>query len=433
MKNLNKLMSVCLSGFLLISCEKKPSIPSITTADVTEITQTTAISGGNVTDEGASPVTTRGICWSMSDKPTTADKTTIETSAATPGDFSCNLSGLNVSTKYYLRAYAINGAGTAYGNQVTFTTSQIAVPSLTTTDVTFWSHFAFRTGGNITNDYEGAVTERGICWGKTHNPTVTDNLVKNEAGGTGDFIMYIGYLTPNTTWYLRAYATNSAGTGYGNEATVTIPWNAPAFNTGITYGTLSDIDNNIYKTVTIGSQVWMAENLRTTKFNDGSAIPLITEKNAWAAMTTPAYCFSNNEEGFIPIVGAIYNFYSVSTGKLCPTGWHVPAQTEVTTLEYSLGGVALAAGKLKESGTDHWKNPNVDATNESGFTALPASGRQDAGYFDPGDDSYCCWWMSDSMATYGIYFAMSNENGRLQNGISSQYKPTGMSVRCIKD
>jgi uncharacterized protein (TIGR02145 family) len=432
MKNLN-IITVYLLSLILISCEKKPSVPSITTTDVTEITQTTAISGGNVTDEGVSPVTTQGICWSISDKPTIADKTSIVANAATIGDFSCNLTGLIPNTKYYVRAYATNGAGSAYGNQVTFTSVQIAVPSLTTADPTFWSHFAFRTGGNITNDYEGIVTERGICWGNSHNPTVSDNKVKDENGGTGEFINYFGYLTPNTTWYLRAYATNSAGIGYGNEVIVTIPWNTPAFNVGITYGTVSDIDNNIYKTVNIGSQTWMAENLRTTKLNDGSLIPIITTDAAWSAMTAPAYCFSTNDEGFKPIVGAIYNFYALSTSKVCPTGWHVPDQTEVTTLEYSLGGVALAAGKLKEVGSDHWRNPNVDATNESGFTALPASGRQDAGYFDPGADSYCCWWVSDSLGPYGIYFGMTNESGRLQNDGSGQTKPTGMSVRCVKD
>jgi len=420
-------------SLVLISCEKKPSIPSITTSDATEITQTTAISGGNVTDGGTSSVTTRGICWSISEKPTTADKTTIVTDAGSIGNFSCNITGLLSNTKYYVRAYATNGAGTAYGNQVTFTTIQIPIPVLTTTDPVFWSHFAFRTGGNITNYSDIGVTEKGICWARSHNPTVSDNIAKNEDVGTGAFINYFSYLTPNITWYFRAYATDISGTGYGNEVIITIPWNTPAFNTGISYGTVSDIDNNNYKTVNIGSQTWMAENLRTTKFSDGTLIAKITTDAEWSSMTTPAYCIVNNEEGFMPIVGAIYNFYAVSTGKLCPVGWHVPDQTEVTTLEYSLGGVALAAGKLKEAGTGHWRNPNVNATNESGFTALPASGRQKDGYFDPGADTYCCWWVSNSLGPYGIYFGMTNESGRLQNDGSGQTKPTGMSIRCVKD
>ncbi len=432
MKNLY-IITVSLMIFLLTSCEKKVSIPSITTSEVKEVTHTSAISGGNVTDEGTSPVTSLGICWSVSEKPTTADKIAVAANDGTIGDFSCNITGLLPNTKYYLRAYATNGAGSAYGNQVSFITDQVPAPILTTTDPVFWSHFAFRTGGNITEDYEAAVTEKGMCWSKSHNPTISDNKVKSEDTGTGNFINYLTYLTPNITWYLRAYATNISGTGYGNEVIITIPWNTPAFNAEITYGTVSDIENNIYKTVNIGSQTWMAENLRTTKFTDGSIIPNIATDAVWSSMATPAYCIVNNEEGFLPIVGAIYNFYVVSTGKLCPTGWHVPDKSEVTTLEYSLGGVVLAAGKLKEAGTSHWKNPNVDATNESGFTALPASGRQKEGYFDPGADTYCCWWVSNSQDPYGIYFGMTNESGRLQNDGSGQTKPTGMSVRCLKD
>jgi uncharacterized protein (TIGR02145 family) len=432
MKNM-KIITISLICLLFISCEKKPSMPSITTTDVTEITLTTARSGGIVSDEGTSPVTTRGICWSIADKPTTADKTSNGANTGSIGDFTCDISDLLPNTKYYVRAYATNGTGSAYGNQVTFITNQIPVPILTTAEPVFWSHFGIRTGGNITNDNEAAVTEKGICWGKSHNPTISDNKAKNVDGGTGVIINYFGFLMPNTTWYIRAYATNISGTGYGNEVSITIPWNTPAFNAGVTYGTVSDIDNNIYKTVHIGSQIWMAENLRTTKFTDGTLIPNITTDAAWQAMTSPAYCIVNNEEGFIPIIGAIYNFYTVSAGKLCPIGWHVPTQTEVTTLEYSLGGVTLAAGKMKEAGTGHWRNPNVDGTNESGFTALPASGRQKEGYFDPGADSYCCWWVSNSQDPYGIYFGMTNESGRLQNYGSGQTKSTGMSVRCLKD
>jgi uncharacterized protein (TIGR02145 family) len=134
---------------------------------------------------------------------------------------------------------------------------------------------------------------------------------------------------------------------------------------------VTDIDGNVYNTVTIGDQVWMAENLKTTKLNDGTSISNAIDNIAWASLSTPGYCWFINNRATYEIYGALYNWYAVYTDKLCPTGWHVPSNSEWTTLTDHLGGAEVAGGKLKESGSSHWASPNTGATNVTGFTALP--------------------------------------------------------------
>ena len=140
-----------------------------------------------------------------------------------------------------------------------------------------------------------------------------------------------------TTYYVRAYATNDAGTGYGMAMSLK------------TLDGINDIDGNAYNKVTIGRQTWLVENLRTTKYNDGTLIPLVQDNTAWSNLITPGYCwFDNDEVANKNPYGALYNWYAVNTGKLCPSGWHVPTDTEWTTLIDNLGGLDVAGGKLKE-------------------------------------------------------------------------------------
>jgi uncharacterized protein (TIGR02145 family) len=146
--------------------------------------------------------------------------------------------------------------------------------------------------------------------------------------------------------------------------------------------TIDSRDNEQYKTVKIGNQIWMAENLRSTKFNDGTAIPFIEDKKTWRKLTVPAYCvYDNDMDKHKMIYGNLYNWYVVNMGKLCPAGWHVPTHDEWTALSVYLGGESVAGGKLKETGTIHWKSSNDGATNESGFTALPGGIRNLYGNF----------------------------------------------------
>ena len=205
------------------------------------------------------------------------------------------------------------------------------------------------------------------------------------------------------------------------------------FNSGITYGTLTDPDGNVYKTVTIATQTWMAENLRTTKYNDGTAIPNVTLESAWKSLTTGAYCNFNNTNNTdtIATYGRLYNWYAVNTDRLAPKGWHVPTDAEWTTLTTYLGGASVAGGKLKEIGTTHWTTPNTDVTNETGFTALPGGCRSvNRSFIDIG--GYGFWW---SATEYGAYYAWYWYVSFDYSGVSrySYNKEEGFSVRCVKD
>ncbi|MCX6304192.1 MAG: fibrobacter succinogenes major paralogous domain-containing protein [Bacteroidetes bacterium] len=189
--------------------------------------------------------------------------------------------------------------------------------------------------------------------------------------------------------------------------------------------TVTDKDGNVYHTVTIGTQVWMVENLKTTKYNDGSSIPLATH-DWYGSLITPGYCWYDNDIANKNTYGALYN-WSVNMSILAPTGWHVPSDAEWTILINYLGGEGVAGYKLMEKGATHWPSPNTGATNESGFTALPG-GHNEAVYFD-GIGQYGRWWSStayDSVTAWDRYIA-----GIMQR--EHPGKSAGLSVRCLRN
>ena len=204
------------------------ALPMVTTNAVTDVLQNGATSGGNVIATGYSNISVRGICWSTSQNPTVADSKTNE--AAGIGTFASTLSGLLTNTTYYARAYATNAAGTAYGNQVIFKTFlNVVFPTVTTKAITNITANAVTSGGNVTATGGGEVTERGVCWSDHQNPIVTDSKT-SDGTGTGQFQSQIAGLIPGT-YYARAYATNSAGTGYGNMVTFTTEKTLPVLTT----------------------------------------------------------------------------------------------------------------------------------------------------------------------------------------------------------
>jgi uncharacterized protein (TIGR02145 family) len=201
--------------------------------------------------------------------------------------------------------------------------------------------------------------------------------------------------------------------------------------------TVTDINGNVYNTVIIGTQVWMAENLKTTRYNDNTSIPPITDNIAWVNLVTPGYSWYNNDEAtYKDTYGALYNWYSVDVssngGKnVCPTGWHVPTVMEWMTLTDYLGGEDVAGGKLKESGTTHWLSPNTGATNETGFTALPGGSRHYAAGSFSTITNYGEYWSTSKNNSsrwychmnYGFSYAMLDYN-------SPKF---GFSIRCLRD
>ena len=205
----------------------------------------------------------------------------------------------------------------------------------------------------------------------------------------------------------------------------------PTLEGNITYGSITDIDGNTYKTVTIGTQTWMAENLKVTKYNDGIAIPNVTDNTEWKELTTGALCDYANTPSNSETYGKLYNWHAVNTGKLCPTGWHVPSDAEWTELTDYLGGESVAGGKLKETGTTHWASPNTGATNETGFTALPGGYRNYLGTF--GAIGYRGYWWSateDSASRAWPRYVFNNTSNVISG---SNSKVVGYCVRCVRD
>lgn len=291
-----------------------------------------------------------------------------------------------------------------------------AVPAdITTTSAT--------CGGNLTSSGSSDIVKRGVCWSSDHNPSINDNNTV-EGSGTGSFTSTLTGLSPNTIYYVRAYATNKTDTSYGTVKSFTT-LTAPTT-------TVTDIDGNVYNFITIGNQVWMKENLRTTHYQNNQAIQKVQDATQWNTATTGAYCDYNNDAGLAAIYGHLYNFAAVSNpGKLCPAGWHVPTDADWIVLSAFVGGEDVAGGKLKEAGTAHWSAPNTGASNEIGFTALPGGSRDYLGNFIE-LTNYGHWWSStqdDNTSAWSRRMGYTYPN----IGQSSSFGMNGFSVRCIKD
>jgi plastocyanin len=205
---------------LFYGCKKTDSatVPVLTTSPVTTITFTTAISGGIATSDGKSAITSKGVCWSTSSNPTTSDPKTNDGSST--GQFISNITGLTAGTPYFVRAYAINSVGTAYGDEISFSTNPLQPAVLSTNVVTSITVGTAVSGGNISTDNGAAVTARGVCWGTTTGPTIAESHT-SDGIGIGSFVSNLAGLLDGTQYFVRAYATNSSGTAYGDEVSFT--------------------------------------------------------------------------------------------------------------------------------------------------------------------------------------------------------------------
>ncbi|MFA5972706.1 MAG: fibrobacter succinogenes major paralogous domain-containing protein [Lentimicrobiaceae bacterium] len=208
------------------------------------------------------------------------------------------------------------------------------------------------------------------------------------------------------------------------------------FNPKLTYGTVKDIDGNVYKTISIGTQVWMAENLKVTRYRNGDSISKVADNSAWYKLTTGAYCNYSNSTDKGDIYGKLYNWHAVNDPRnLCPSGWHVPNDAEWEKLFEQLGGYQVIGGKMKETGINHWAYINDGATNESGFTGLPGGMRYfDGGFIDVGQSGY--WWSSTDAPDYynlDAYYQFLSGAGDNNVGYGTGSKNNGISIRCLKD
>jgi len=321
----------------------------------------------------------------------------------------------------------------------------LTLPVVTTFNVSEVTQASAVSGGNVKDDGGSEVTSRGICYGTSHYPTINDERINDYEFIGRSFLINVSGLIPSTNYYVRAFATNSEGTSYGDEVVFR------------TY--LADVEGNLYKTVEIGTQVWMAENLKTTKFNDGSDIPLAVDNTDWHKALSLRYCwFNNDKDTYGNIYGALYNGFVISTSfngnkNVCPTGWHVPTEAEWYILEnyliakgYNYDGTttgdkiakSLASTTAWKSSTNQGAVGNTDypeKRNITGFSALPAGDRQiDGRYLFFGTNAV--WWNS----TGDIYFgecceAITYESVSLISGTTypRDHRYYGLSVRCLKD
>ena len=290
-------------------------------------------------------------------------------------------------------------------------------------------------GGNISGQN---IKESGVCWSTNTNPTIANFHVVNSSGALSFSCSMTG-LTANTTYYVRAYIIAKNVATYGNEI---------AFTTLTTpvYGIDTDMDGNTFRTIKIGAQTWMLDNLQTVHYLDGTSILNVTDNAAWSALTTGAYCNYNNDVANVATFGRLYNFSAATDAVhiLAPNAsWHIPNQAEWDQLEHYLGGTISDVGvdtvigrKLKEAGTVHWAAPNP-ADNLSGFTALPAGYRRWDGCFIV-KDSCVIFWSSSLSSVSGYPY------GRFMNWKSDWVSwavltesgdggKRGASIRCIKN
>ena len=317
------------------------------------------------------------------------------------------------------------------------------IPSVSTGTVSIITTTTATCCGNVIADGGAAVIARGVCWSTSQNPTTANSKTTNGTG-LGTYTSNITGLSPNTTYYVRAYATNSQGTAYGAQRTFKTQQDQDPGE-----GSFTDSrDGNQYETVTIGEQVWMAENLAYLPFVVGSETESYSD----------SYCYVYGYYGTSVVkakattnyqtYGVLYNWHAALTA--CPEGWHLPSDDEWKQLEMYLGmsqELAYAfgwrgtdeGGKLKETGTTHWTSPNTGATNESGFSAFPggylyAHGTVNRYSYFVNIGDYGRWWSSTPYNN--IFYAWSRELSYFRSDVGRHYdtgKELGFSVRCLRD
>ncbi len=427
---------------ILYSCKKLEieRITKVATGEVTDITAHSATITGSIMDIGEAGITQYGHCWDIKENPVAelTTKTNLGKSNALV-NYNSKIDGLQSGTQYFVRAYVVSDDRISYGKNISFYTILVTLPEVTTDVPHNIGTNSATCGGNVISDGGAEIFERGICWNINPNPDIYDNKI-SSAADVGEFFCDFEGLLRNTGYYCRAYATNEMGTSYGDER---------AFKT---FGVM-DFDGNGYYSVIIGEQEWMQQNLKTTHYSDGTS--LINGANAGNITNdyaTKYFFVNNNDEEVVSEYGRLYTWAAVMNGSnssganpsgiqgVCPTGWHVPSDTEWMELEIHLGMSASEAekkfdrgtnegGKLKS--TEYFWPPNTGATNESRFSAMPGGDRGPEDTFNL-IGGFGVYWSTTESFSDAAYIRGLDYNKATVNRWD-HLKHFGFSVRCLKD
>lgn len=430
-------------------------VPTVSTIVSTNVLTTSASISGSVNANYLSSVVTF-------EYGTTTNYGSTVTSAQSPvsgnsvTNVSANLTSLTAGTIYHYRVKAVNSLGTSNGSDLTFTTlgqvptvTTLATSSITVTEATMNGSVNANYLSTVVTFEYGTSTSYGSTATATQSPITGSTITNVSASITG--------LTLGTTYHYRVKAVNSLGTSYGNDT---------PFTTTTSSTTVTDVDGNIYNIVTIGSQVWMKENLKTTKYSDGTAIPLVNTNATWGALTnlSKAYCWANDNPANKDIFGALYTWAAAMNGAassttnpstvqgVCPTGWHLPSDDEWTqmynfliTNGYNYDGTTFTNKIAKSFGaTTGWQSTSATGSagstdyptkrNASGFSALPGGQRYNTGTFDFVGTIFGFWWSAtefdSTQAWYRYLYYSDTGAGRLY---TNEIKKGGYSVRCLKN
>lgn len=297
-------------------------------------------------------------------------------------------------------------------------------------------------GGNISNDGGSAIIERGVCYSINSNPTIK-NTRTSDGNSIGVFSSTLSGLFSGTNYYARAYAINSKGVVYGNQVTFNTTGASAMIGCSGGPTTITDIDGNIYNVISIGGKCWTKENLKTTKYRNGDNISTNLSDADWSNATSGAFAINSNDMANESKYGKLYNYYAVADSRgLCPTGWHVPSNSEFNLLLKGIDPQAdtscvnmciisqTAADALKEIGITHWANAG-NSTNSSGFTGLPGGYRYKDGTYN-NSSIYAYWWSSTRFSTTDcLPLTVAAFASYVPIGPDDQH--SGYSVRCIAD
>ncbi len=414
-----------------------PELPVVTTNNISNITDISASCGGNISTDGGSPVTSRGIIWGTSSSITLDNNIGFTNDGSGTGGFNSSITDLEQNTTYYVKAYATNDMGTSYGSSKYFTTDHTVLPpTVEIGDINeILDHSALGSLVISSTGY-GNITNKGLCWSTYSNPTSSNNhsapINSETIGSTTHRYVRMSSLSANTTYYVRAYATNSSGTGYSEQISFTTAQNFTCGNT------IMDASGNTYNTIELAGKCWMQENLNTNRLNNGHIIDN-TSEITWALANASSLlsCMYDNSNTNANTYGRLYNGYAALSNNLCPTGWHVATKDEWESLTSIYDG-----NDLKESGETYWYYCNDNTgTNSSNFYAR-GGGYRIAYYINYGPTYNA---EDKDMGNYGYWWSSTtNENSELwqirlrcfSSQIDTYYsenKKYGKSIRCVKD